>query len=109
MFMNKKLIYHFFMILWFVSCALIVISSYNGILRYGLGIADGLFDMFIGIVVIGIGIYYIRDVLLNRNANSITQSNWLVALSCLLFIVFVILKFTVLRGPASSWDGKIFF
>ena len=100
--------YHIFMLFWFISITLIVLGSFMGKLRFGYGLGDLLYVLLtIGILLVFGGVYlYDRFKGLNLLDSPI---HTYVIIFCTLVLVFLILKITILRGPESSWDGRIIF
>ena len=100
--------YHTFMAFWFLFLILIALGNWTGKLRFGLGLGDFFYQILIISVLIIVGMFYIYN--LNKSSLLIVSNyRFYLILGCLLYLIFIILKLTILRGPESSWDGRIFF
>ena len=102
----SKNFYHIFMGLWFLSLTLIAIGNWSGKIRFGLGLGDIFYQLIIIGVLLIMGAFYVFN--LYKPSYLFNQRFYLI-IGCLLFFIFIILKMTLLRGSASSWDGRIFF
>lgn len=100
--------YNIFMGWWFLILILIAIGNWSGTIRFGWGLGDIFFQFIILGFLIIMGVFYV----FTRYKASISltfNQKLLTILVCLLFLVFIILKMTYLRGSASRWNGQIFF
>lgn len=107
--MTSKVYYHIFINILFVLNALIIIGSWTGKIRFGLGMGD---LVYVGIMVLFsliVLVYYIYNILSKGLKYKLSISNVTVLTLYLCFLFFIILQMTWFRGAESKWDGKIFF
>lgn len=94
------------MIIWNVILALIAALSWRGNVHFGLGIADFLIFSLIILVIIIMNTAYILSF---RLKSFLYGKEKAILISCGLFLVWLLMQMTFLRGAASPWNGKIFF
>jgi len=95
------------MLLWFIINILIAFAIWIGKLRFGYGLGDLIYIGLIGLVIIIVGTYYITDLVFKFDKKEFSKSNIIVSIFS--FLLFILLKVTLLRGLESRWDGNIFF
>jgi len=105
----KKKYYHIFMIAWFILNVMIIIGLLLSKIRFGLGLADIIYIPILGGVVLIVGVFYLIRIRRSSTPKYLTNKDIVLALLCLAFSIFIILKMTYLRGIASQWDGRVFF
>lgn len=96
------------MVTWSLSLIIIAVGNWNGRIHFGLGLADIIYVFIIAGVLLLVGILYVTD-LYKMPSSSVSKKNITLGLICFVFLVFIILKMTFLRGGESSWNSKIFF
>jgi hypothetical protein len=96
------------MFIWFAINVLIIYWNWTGAIRFGLGLGDLIYFGVSIIAVFIIGIYYIHDCF-NNQSEYVSKHDLKLIVICILSLLFIFLKMTILRGTESKWDGKIFF
>jgi hypothetical protein len=100
-----RLLYHAYMIMWFILNLSIALGNWTGKIRFGHGMGDLIYIGIIGIVVLIVCIYYY----INFKENSNTRGKLIIMAICFIFLIFITLKMTYWRGLESRWDGRVFF
>ena len=96
------------MVFWFLSLVIIEIGDWTDKFRFGLGLGDMIYSAIIIIALLIGGIYYLTD-FYKSPSPLLSKHNLIVLALCFVFLVFIVLKMTLLRGGESSWDGRIIF
>ena len=91
-------------LIWVVLLSLIAWASIDGVIHFGYGLGDLYYVIMVIAALIVSAI--IKIILAKRSDDQSTHHIFLAA--CLIFLIFIILKFTLLRGIESPWDGRIF-
>ncbi|MEJ8804547.1 hypothetical protein [Pontibacter sp. H249] len=95
-----------YLMFWNSFLTTIIILSWSGKIRFGLGLADALIDALIVAVMIVVDLAYFLS---TRTSSIMSGKGKQVIWFSIAFAVWVALKMTILRGGESSWDGQIFF
>jgi hypothetical protein len=82
-----------------------IIGVFSGKLSFGLGLGD------LGIIIITIIVLILGGFLVYFKTNIstfISQWNLIASILLLLFIIYLVLSLTVLRGVENPWKGNVF-
>lgn len=91
--------------LWTIILLIIVYLNFKGKVHFGWGLGDIIISAFIIIIVI-----LVDGALFMKTNNPIGRNFEIFIHSvAILFLVYILLKMTILRGGESPWDGQIFF
>ncbi len=104
----SKNLQNIFFAIWAIVLLLISYGNWNGKVHFGLGLADMIYFVMTLIVVFLIAVILVTSRLSNK-VNLTNKNRFFIALFCLVFLVFILLKMTILRGPISPWNGNVFF
>lgn len=104
--MTSQYWYYLFIVLWNAILILIASYSWKGRIHFGLGLADFLIFSLILLMILLIDVFFY----LSFNPNSFFyEKSQLIIIICIISLIYIILQMTVLRGPASPWNGQVFF
>ncbi|MDX5435898.1 MAG: hypothetical protein LPK03_01815 [Pontibacter sp.] len=92
--------------LWNVFSVSVIVLNFKDKIRFGLGLADIFID---AIILLGILIFNIVYFYSSKPNNLLTGKRKVIIASSFVFIIWVFLKMTILRGGESSWNGQITF
>lgn len=87
-------------IIWIVLGSLIVLLGSLGAIHFGWGLGDIVYHI---IIVLFMLMSILIFIFFGKNVRIV------LTIDCYIFLIFIILKFTIYRGGISPWDGKIFF
>ena len=104
--MFDKYVYLGGIIAW--NAVLIIISflSLNGRVHFGWGMADIVLVGTILIVLLMVNLIYAFS---SKDTSFFFNKRKLIVGIGLVFLLYVCLQMTLLRGPASPWNGNVFF
>lgn len=102
-----KSILHVTVILSYIMLISVIVFNWQGRILFGLGLADIVYCILIFLSLVVGTILYVRSLRSNIEYLS-TGDKYLIA-ACILFDIFILLKISILRGPAAPWDGNLFF
>lgn len=91
--------------LWTILLLIIVYLNAKGRVHFGLGLGDFIISVFIVIAILIIDGF----VLMNTKYQVGSNFDISIRLVAILFLIFILLKMTILRGGVSPWNGQIFF
>jgi hypothetical protein len=87
---------------------IVIVLSLNGNLRYGAGMVDVFYDFGIGVLVV-ILLVYLLDNISYKTIKDIELQHYIILGFYVVISLLILLKFTLLRGSMSPWNGRIFF
>ena len=103
-----KNLYRPFMIIWFILMFFIILCKWTSKIRFGHGLGDVYYFFLMIAVILSVGILYtIR--LKSIIDFHVKKIDLIIGFFCLVFLIYILLKISFLRGNESSWDGTIFF
>lgn len=85
---------------------LVALGSWRGNLHFGWGIADFVFFGLIILAIITIDVIFLLSLRTKSNLYGKQKTLFWVSL---IFLLYTLLKMTVLRGETSPWNGQILF
>jgi hypothetical protein len=101
-------LFHLVVIFTSVFLLAVVVLGWAGKVKFGFGLGDLAYLISTIVGVILVAVFYIRS---NRSIEGdlVTLYDKYLMIACILIVIIICLKLTVLRGPASPWNGTIFF
>ena len=104
----SKNIYNVAITLWVILLLIIVYWNSKGKVHFGLGLADMLISALIIFCVVVVSAFTIYEIKNGKMNDIHIRQKWVLFFS-LIFLIYILLKMTILRGGESPWDGQIFF
>jgi hypothetical protein len=94
------------MAFWNLLLGLIAILSAQGNIHFGLGLGDAFIFGIIIVFVLSIDIIYLLSL---KTTGFFQRNQKLILIIAGIFMLWILLQMTLLRGTLSPWDGQIFF
>jgi hypothetical protein len=102
----QKLSHSIFLVLWNITLILIAILNWWGNIHFGFGMADLLVFGMVIFVLFLVDIFFILSL---TSKKPFYNKGKAIVIGCSLFLIYIVLQMTILRGPESPWNGRIFF
>jgi hypothetical protein len=104
--MIDKYLYMGAILIWNAILLVITFLSLKGRIHFGWGMAD---IVLLGIILITLLIVDVIFVFSLKETSFFFHKKKLIIGIGLIFLIYICLQMTLLRGPASPWNGNIFF